>query len=58
MNYKQSDCPSLCVRLIKIDYVKVDQSLGLERRILYQQKWNFMKNELREDNPNLAYLPY
>jgi len=44
MNYKQRDCPNLGVRLIKMDYVKVDQSLGLERRILYQQKWNFMKN--------------
>jgi len=40
--------------LIKIDYVKVGQGLGLERRILYEQKWNFMKNELKEDNPNLA----
>jgi len=56
MNYKQSDCPSLGVRLIKMDYVKVDQSLGLERRILYEKKWNFMKNELKGDNPNLTRL--
>jgi len=54
MNYKQSDCPSLGVGLIKMDYVKVDQGLGLEQRILYEQKWNFIKNELKGDNPNLA----
>jgi len=42
MNYKQSKCPSLGVGLIKMDYVKVGQ--GLKQRILYGQKWNFMKN--------------
>jgi len=35
---------------------KVGQGLGLERRILYEQKWNFMKNELKGDNPNLTRL--
>jgi len=39
-----------------MDYVKVGQGLGLERRILYEQKWNFMKNELKGDNPNLTKL--
>jgi len=34
MNHKQSDCPSLGLGLIKMDYVKVGQGLGLERRIL------------------------
>jgi len=37
-------------------YVKVDQGLSLERRILYEQRWSFMKNELKGDNPNLANL--
>jgi len=32
------------------------QGVGLERRILYEQKWNFMKNELKGDNPNLIKL--
>jgi len=32
MNYKQSDCPSLSVGLIKMDYVKVGHGFGLERR--------------------------
>jgi len=31
MNYKQSDCPSLGLGLIKIDYFKVGYGLGLER---------------------------
>jgi len=31
MNYKQSDCPSLGLELIKTDYFKVGQGLGLER---------------------------
>jgi len=31
MNYKQSDCPNLDLELIKIDYFKVGQSLGLEQ---------------------------
>jgi len=56
MNYKQSDCPSLGLGLIKMAYVKVDQGLSLERRILYEQRWSFMKNELKGDNPNLANL--
>jgi len=34
MNYKQSDCPSLGLRLIKMDYFKVGQGLGLERVIV------------------------
>jgi len=54
MNHKQSDCPSLGLGLIKMDYVKVGQGLGLERRILCEQKWNFMKNELKGDNRSLA----
>ena len=55
MNHKQSDCPSLGFGLIKMDYVKVGQGLGCsERRILYEQKWNFMKNELKGDNQSLA----
>jgi len=29
---------------------KVGQDLSLEWRILYEQKWNFMKNELKWDN--------
>jgi len=41
MNYKQSDCPSLGLGLIKMDYFKVGQGLGLERRILYEQKMEF-----------------
>jgi len=56
MNHKQSDCPSLGLGLIKMDYVKLGQGLGLEQRILYEQKWNFMKNELKGDNPNLTRL--
>jgi len=56
MNYKQSDYPSLELGLIKMDYVKVGKGLGLERRIIYEQKWNFMKNELKGDNPNLTRL--
>jgi len=56
MNHKQSDCPSLGLTLIKMDYVKVGQGLGLVRRIQYEQKWNFMKNELKADNPNLTRL--
>jgi len=56
MNYKQSDYPNLGLGLIKIDYFKVGQGLGLERRILYKQKWNFMKNKLKGDNPNLTRL--
>jgi len=39
-----------------MDYVKVGQGLGLERRILYEKKRNFMKNELKRDNPNLPRL--
>jgi len=54
MNHKQSDCPSLGLGLIKMDYVKVCQGLGLEQRILCEQKWNFMKNELIRDNRSLA----
>jgi len=34
MNYKQSDCPSLGLGLIKMNYFKVDQGLDLEREIL------------------------
>jgi len=30
MNYKQNDCPSFCLGLIKIDYFKVGQGLDLE----------------------------
>jgi len=30
MNYKQSDCPSLGFGLIKMNYFKVGQGLGLE----------------------------
>jgi len=37
-----------------MDYFKVGQGLGLERRILYEQKWNFMKNKLKGDKPNLT----
>jgi len=33
MNYKQSDCPSLSLGLIKMDYGKVGQGLGSERGI-------------------------
>jgi len=54
MNYKQSDCPNLGLGLIKMDYLKVGQGLSLEQMILYKQRWNFMKNELKGDNPNLA----
>jgi len=39
-----------------MDYVKVGHDLGLEQRILYEQKSNFMKNELKGDNPNLTRL--
>jgi len=56
MNHKQSDCPILGLGLIKMDYVKVGQGLGLEWRLLYEQRWNFMKNELKGDNPNLIRL--
>jgi len=31
MNHKQSDCPSLGLGLINMDYAKVGQGLGLER---------------------------
>jgi len=31
MNYKQSDCRSLSLGLIKMNYFKVGQGLGLER---------------------------
>jgi len=56
MKYKQCDYHSLGVGLIKVDYVKVGQGLGLKRRILYEQKWNFKKNELKGDNPILTRL--
>ena len=51
---KQSDCPNLGLGLIKMDYFKVCQGLSLERMILYEQKGNFMKNELKGDNQSLA----
>jgi len=54
MNYKQSDYPSLGLGLIKMDYLKVGQGLSLERRILYEQRRSYMKNELKRDSPNLA----
>jgi len=56
MNYKQSDCLNLGLGLVKMDYFKVGQGLGLERRMFYEQKWNFMKKKLKRDNPNLTKL--
>jgi len=46
MNYKQSDCPSLGLGLIKMDYYKIGQGLGSERgycrskdRVSWRMNW-------------------
>jgi len=51
MNHKQSDCPSLGLGLIKMDYVKVGQGLGLERRILYEKKMEFHEELIERGQP-------
>jgi len=45
MNYKQSGYPNLGLESIKMDYFKVGQGLGLERGIMYEQRWSLLKNE-------------
>jgi len=42
--------PQFGFRIDKDGLCKVGQGLGLEWGILYEQKWNFMKNELKGDN--------
>jgi len=59
MNYKQSDCPSLGLRLIKMDYFKVGQGLGLER-VIVGAKMELHEEWIEKEQPNfnqIAWLP-